>query len=158
MMRSLFCTAIAALTLVGCSKPGLPHVEKYEVYPVEGQVIWKGKPLADAHIEFFPKGWSLRPYSHTPLGVTGPDGRFQLSSYGEGDGAPLGKYIITVVCQDPQAKKGKQMFSTANLLPKQYADPKTSGLEVEIVEGKNVVPPLDLGGKPDAPSNEKPAK
>jgi len=157
MMRFLFCTAaVAALTRAGCSKKG-PHIEKYEVYPVEGQVIWKGKPLAEARLEFFPKGWSLRPYSHTPVAVTGPDGRFQLSSYGGGDGAPAGKYIITVVCRDPTIK-GKQMYSTANILPKQYSQSATSGLEVEVVEGKNVVPPLDLGGKPDAPSDKKSAK
>ena len=157
MLRFLFCTAVAALTLAGCSKQG-PHIEKHEVYPVEGTVIWKGKPLAEARLEFFPKGWKLKPFSHTPVAVTGQDGRFQLSSYGDGDGAPAGKYTITVVCQDPEAKKQKQMFSTANILPKQYARPDTSGLEVEIVEGKNVVPPLDLGGKPDAPSDKKPAK
>jgi hypothetical protein len=36
-----------------------------------------------------------------------------------------------------------------NILPKQLSLAKTSGLEVEIVEGENVLPPLDLGGKPD---------
>jgi hypothetical protein len=159
MMRRhvAYCFVVAALVLVGCGRKTV-HVERHEVFPVEGSVIWKGKPLAEARIEFFPNGWKLKPFSGAPIAKTGPDGRFRVSSYNDGDGAPAGKYILTVVCQDPEAKKQKKMFSTANILPKQYADPKTSGLEVEIGEGANVIPPLDLGGESDAPSDKGPAK
>ena len=49
----------------------------------------------------------------------------------------------------------KATMTPVNILPPQYARPDTSGLEVEIVEGDNNVPPIDLGGTPDAPKAAK---
>jgi hypothetical protein len=152
VMRLAFYVAIAALMVVGCGKKG-PSIQRHAVQPVEGQVIWKQTPLAGAYVTFHPRGWEEHAFSNNPAATTGPDGRYRLGTYSKDDGAPAGKYVITVTCPDhsPTAPK----MYPPNILPKQYSSPDTSGLEVEIVEGANVVPPLDLGGKPDAEGGKK---
>jgi hypothetical protein len=154
-MRVFVClAALAALVLSGCGQKKL-QVERHAVYPVEGEVIWKEKPLAGAHLEFYPLGWSLYSFTHTPMAVTGKDGRYRVGTYDKEDGAPAGKYAITITCLDP---KVIGMYSTSNILPKQYGDPKTSGLEVEIVEGTNALPPLRLTEKAEKSDKADSAK
>lgn len=143
---------VVALVLVSCSKKG-PAIERHSVQPVEGQVIWKQKPLAGAYVTFHPQGWEEHSFTTNPAATTGADGRYRLGTYAKGDGAPAGKYVITVT--SPDRSPGAPKMYPPNILPKQYSDPKTSGLEVVIVEGTNVVPALDLGGKPDDKENEK---
>ena len=136
--------AVTALAAAGCGQKG-PVIEKHEVYPVEGQVIWKKKPLAGAYVTFHPKGWKLHDSAPYPAAVTGEDGMYRLDTYGKGDGAPAGKYAITVTAPDRTVKT----MSPPNLLPKEFSSPDTSGLEVEVANGANNVPPIDLGGTPD---------
>jgi hypothetical protein len=50
-MRSLVPTALVALTLAGCG-PKTP-LDLREVQSVEGQVIWKNKPLEGAVLVFY---------------------------------------------------------------------------------------------------------
>jgi hypothetical protein len=142
-MKFFVFSAVIAILLTGCGQKPL-HVERHAVYPVEGTVIWKKKPLAKAHLEFVPLGWKLLPFTHAPATFTDKDGHYKLDTYASGDGAPAGKYTVTIWADD-----GKPGMGRPNILPPQYASAKTSGLEVEIVEGANALPPLDLGGQPD---------
>jgi hypothetical protein len=137
---------MAVVLLAGCG-PKIASFDRHAVQPVEGQVIWQGQPLAGALVTFHPKGWRTDPGTSAPSAETGPDGRYQLTTYKTGDGAPAGNYAITVVLRKPRASRSGSMFGP-NQLPKQYESPETSGLEVEIVSGANTVPVLDLGGKP----------
>jgi hypothetical protein len=132
------------LILVGCGQKQA-NFKQYALQPVEGQVIWKGKPLAEATITFHPDEWKPDPGTRAPRAETGADGRFKLSTYKEDDGAPQGKYTVTLLYRKHAVQRNGGMFGP-NLLPKQYESPETSDLKVEIVEGANVVPPLDLGG------------
>jgi hypothetical protein len=151
-MKYLFLSTTMAVLLAGCG-PKIATFERHSVYPVEGTVIWKQKPLVGARLEFHPLGWTLRAFTHAPVAVTGKDGRFHVSTYGGDDGAPVGKYTITIVCND-----GLPGMSRPNILPARYTLVETSGLEVEIVEGANVLPPLDLGGKSDPEKKESKTK
>jgi hypothetical protein len=145
-------TLVAAMALAGCSKKG-PVIVKHEVYPVEGRVIWKGKPLGGANITFHPRGWETHDFTAHPAAITDPDGHYRLSTYGKGDGAPAGKYAVTVTAPD-RSPKAPKMYAP-NILPKEFASPDTSGLETEVVQGNNEVPALDLGGEPEKDSTEK---
>jgi hypothetical protein len=141
-MRFFFCAAVAALTLTGCGAK-VAHFASRAVSPVEGQFIWKGKPLEGASVVFYPVGWSLDPGTSNPAGLTGHDGRFKLTTYKTDDGAPPGKYAVTVVKRVP----GKSSMFGPNPLPKKYSSPNTTTWQVEIEEGKNVIPPFEVKGE-----------
>ena len=71
-MKLVSCIAVvtvAAITASGCG-PRAPVIEKHYVNPVEGQVIWKGKPLGNAKVTFNPNGWKLHAFTTLPVGFT----------------------------------------------------------------------------------------
>jgi hypothetical protein len=147
---------MTALMLAGCGKhdDAKPHA----VYPAEGQVIWKGKPLADAHVTFFPQDWKPDKKNNYPSALTAADGRFHLTTHKRDDGAPAGKYTI-LVTYHKMVPVGPGAMPGPNVLPKKYEHAETSDLEVELAAGSNVVPPIDLGGKPDeAKEDAQPSK
>ena len=85
-MAVLFVSA----ALVGCGAQELP------LHPVRGQVTCAGEPCINALVVFHPVEQSadmenLRPYARVQS-----DGRFSLTTYREGDGAPAGQYVVTV--------------------------------------------------------------
>ena len=64
-------------------------------YPVRGQVTLDGKPLAEAMVVLHPLTGSVVG-GQKPIGFTDQDGRFVLTTYQSGDGAPPGEYAVTV--------------------------------------------------------------
>jgi hypothetical protein len=143
-MKFLFFSAAMALLLAGCGQK-VAHFDVRTLFPVEGQFTWNGKPVEGATVVFTPASWRLDPGTSNPAGLTGPDGRFKLTTYTKDDGAPAGKYRITVVKKVPSTKGG--MFAP-NPLPEKYAGLNTTPLEVEVQEGKNELPAIELVGKP----------
>lgn len=134
--------ALASLVVAGClvgcgyRRPGLAHVT--------GVVTVDTVPVEGASVSFRPIGGGRH-----ANGTTGKDGRFQLSSYGARDGAALGKHRVTVTKMVPSKAGAKRLEQARtagidmsliemsagdyeNLLPARYADPATSGLEVEV--------------------------
>jgi hypothetical protein len=108
-----------------------PIYNRKPTYPVSGEVLLNGRPVAGAYVEFIPAGKA--PVRRGIDALAGPDGKFKLSTYTAGDGAPAGAYAITVQWRgtyfDSAARRGP------NKLPAVYADPKTSGLSVRVVPG-----------------------
>jgi hypothetical protein len=101
---------------------------------VRGQVFLDGRPLAGATVTFHPADLTiLRPVRAD--GNTAEDGSFLLSTYTAGDGAPTGRYKVTVVSRRADFEiDGKP---ARNLLPERHSKPTTSGLDVEVTEGEN---------------------
>src|SRR5262249_29117138 len=64
-------------------------------YPVSGKVLVGGKEADGAIVRLWPVD-SDGPDAVRPLGYVQPDGSFQLTSHKENDGAPPGKYKVTV--------------------------------------------------------------
>src|SRR5262245_57019000 len=64
-------------------------------YPVSGKVLVKGKEADGAIVRLWPAEGG-GPDAARPLGYVQPDGGFQLTTYKENDGAPAGKYKVTV--------------------------------------------------------------
>jgi len=79
--------AVLALALVvaGCGDGG-PRL-----YKAGGTVSYKNAPVADAHLTFAYDDGNFA------NGVTGPDGKFQLTYMGKPGGAALGKCKVSIV-------------------------------------------------------------
>lgn len=85
---SVFAAAIIVAGVAGCGPKGLP------VAPVEGKVLYQGKPLEFGSVIFQPKA------GPPARGTIRPDGTFRLTTYREGDGAILGSHQVRVVCNE----------------------------------------------------------
>jgi hypothetical protein len=137
--------------LTGCGDKAVP------LYPVTGQVMYQGKPAANAQVVFHDK----RPADSIhnlpiPRARTDEQGKFQLSSYQPDDGAPAGEYAVTVMLASIKpadlAPPGESQESAdpeaagvqVPVAGKQYMDPATSGLEAVVLEQENVIPPFEL--------------
>ncbi len=113
-----------------------------KVYPVMGVVTHKGKPVKDAELAFFPLDDKV-PETVLPRAKSTENGEFAVSTYHNGDGAPAGKYKVTVI-HNEIVVKGESMTAKPNDLPKKYASRATTDLTVEIGKTATTIPPLDL--------------
>ena len=71
-------------------------------------------------------------------GTIAADGSFELSTYGNGDGAVIGKHRVSISCfesQDPGAPPpdpDREPGRGKPLIPRKYLRPETSGVTVEV--------------------------
>ena len=123
-----FVSTLLLSFLAGCGSDGLPTA------PVEGKVLYKGKPLEFGTVLFQPeKGPPAR-------GNINQDGTFCLSTYGKGDGAIVGVNSVQITCyecQHPDATPQKssaygELIVGKSLVPPKYTKFYTSGLRVEV--------------------------
>ena len=143
--RCLFFVFITASVVTGCSKSGFVRVE--------GIVLLDNDPVAEATVLFIPEGGTGQP-AH---GMTDENGKFQLSTFKENDGALPGAYKVTVTKsvpppQPPEAEPGDSRSIVAHFkaikehkqekspLPAIYADVKTTPFHYTVpVDGKLVL-------------------
>jgi hypothetical protein len=151
VLSRLFVACVISLALVGCSGDDSER-PKVPVHPAHGQVLYKGKPLADALVVLRP----VTPASGAadppqPTGRTDPEGKFLLHTYAGDDGAPIGSYFVGV-SSAPAYVETRPMMKKVEPAPKaapvsigtQYADPEKSGLRAEIRAGQNEIPTFNL--------------
>lgn len=91
-----FAVLVVTALAVGCYQPLPPAVQ---VYPVEGKVLVHGRPAKNVSVAFHPIN-STDPTPRYPVGVTGTDGTFHLTTLSANDGAPEGEYAVTVLWLD----------------------------------------------------------
>ena len=119
------------------------------VFPVSGQVMYQGKPTPDALIIFHPEN-DPNNTAPRPLTRVSPDGSFTLTTYETNDGAPAGKYKVTItwVKDSDNGNTAKEDIRPAkNLVPERYSKVETSGLEVEIKKEPNKLAAFNLETK-----------
>ena len=105
-------------------------------HPVMGKIL-----LNDS----YPEGALVILHPLSPLVTTHPratvraDGSFEVSTFAEGDGAPVGDYLVSAAWYKPGLKNGKPVITT-NQFPVRYSQPETSGWSLTVVPGVNELP------------------
>ena len=127
------------VTLSGCSK----RSEPWEVlHPATGQVTFKGRPIADAELSFFPEDKSF-PDSVRPRAKSSADGKYVVWTSVQGDGIPAGAYKVTIVHNEVSISKDT-IVAKPNDLPVKLSKRDTTDIQVKIAAGKNDIPKIDI--------------
>lgn len=128
---------LVLLLFVGCnSGPVRPVCQ-----PVHGRLTFEKQPLAEAQLVFHPLNSSFVPL---PTAMTRADGQFDVTTWADNDGAPLGEYLVTVEWKQLIQQGEEKVRSGKNMLPAIYADAKKSPLRCIIKEGDNTLPVFEL--------------
>ena len=114
------------------------------VYPVHGKILVDGKPAPDAVVMFHPNFED--PNRVMPFGQADAEGNFAISSYVNGDGAPVGEYIVTFEWRERSGLL-KNNFEGPDRLKGRYYDPKKSNFRVTVEKKKHDLPPFELTSK-----------
>jgi len=137
-----------------------------KVYPAKGGVTFDGNPIPQALVTLHPADMG-NPNYPLPRGTVQEDGSFVLGTFTKTDGVPAGSYIVTVLWLEAPVAVGPDDddMIPENKLPAKYGNPRTSEFKVEIREGQNILPPIQLKADPIAsggagssrgPSNGRP--
>jgi hypothetical protein len=116
MRNLLFCALCFGLICSGCdSRPTR--------VPVTGTVLIDGQPLKKGFVRFIPES------GRASSGELNAEGRFQLSTFEDHDGALLGKHQVEIIAvENPTAQ------SVRYLTPVKYRNAETSGIAIEITK------------------------
>ena len=144
--RSAAAAVLSLAALVGCggnSKTGPATVE------ARGTVTLGGKPVEDANVVFYPD-MGLDGARLTSQAITDREGRFRLRTHVGGGkfkpGIIPGQYSVAISKLDTAAIK-TMLAPPKNLLPRKYADPKSSQLRAEVAAGRENDFPFALQGE-----------
>ena len=110
------------------------------------QVDFEGATSRSAEVAFYSSTPELTgPGTVPPVGVTDASGVFHLRSYDPDDGAPAGKFNVTIIWPEATASGGdSEMQQRKDRLQGRYADPEKSRLSVDVPEGGGELPPFEL--------------
>ena len=133
---------MGCLIVAGCGD----GKDRAKTYPVQGTATFQGEPMPGARINFSPIEGEAKERGLVPVGVVGEDGTFSVSTYETGDGAPAGRYKVTLVWDDESkmAAGGPGGGGSLDRFKGRYKKPDKSRIEVTITEGKNVLDPIKL--------------
>jgi hypothetical protein len=130
------------------------------VIKVTGTLLLDGKPVEGATVAFQPVADAKAKYHRPSSAVTDSSGKFSPGTYGTDDGLPVGKYKVGVQKREVVGNPGNVTSDnpeTVNLkyqwlTPRKYADPSSSGLEVEVTSSAMKPDVIELksdGAKPE---------
>ena len=136
---SVVAALLAALAVTGCGR----SEKRVPVFQVSGAISFEGKAPAGAQIVLHPVSGSESDALVAPVGKVKDDGTFQISTYGEGDGAPAGEYKATVqwfkIVADPSGSGGGR---GPNVLPPKYSTAQLSPITVSVKSEPNQLGPI----------------
>jgi len=128
-----FLTLVSAAALVaGCSRSPEP------TYSVQGTVTYQGKPLDGGTVLFDQMAPGPSGQRYTARGRIDAGGRYSLSTFGDGDGAPAGRYRVAVAEAAPALAKETDVAPPPTI-PTQYSSVESSGLEYEVKPQSNEI-------------------
>jgi hypothetical protein len=124
--------------LVAC--PGCGTGERrVPTYKASGQVLSaEGKAVANALLVLHPV--DAKTTAPKPRATTDGEGRFQLTTYDTGDGAPDGEFIVTV----EQWFRDDPNEAPTNHLPPALGRPDSSSIRISIAKTENSLEPIRL--------------
>ncbi|MDO4585008.1 MAG: hypothetical protein Q4D62_12995 [Planctomycetia bacterium] len=126
--------AIGIWVVISCICTGCGD-DRVPVTKVSGHVTYQGKPLPFGTVIFMPRGKG----ADVPRGKIQPDGSFELGTYTENDGSPLGEFDVRIVCnnkQDPAKPltPESEQEPIISLIPRKYSVPGQSGIVITVRE------------------------
>lgn len=127
-MRQYMLLGLVPLGLLGCSG----GIDQFATAKVTGKVLCDGKPVPFVRLTFAPIGEKKNQVNVGKAGVADADedGMFTVSTYGENDGAVVGKHNVVVAPPHPEK------------IPEFFCDCETNGakpvIEVTVkADGEN---------------------
>ena len=134
-------TLLACAAMFGCAEP-----EPLGPAPqaVHGSVAYQGKPASGFRVTFHPQ-FDLGERQFAPSAMTDAEGKFTLTSYKSGDGAPAGKYAVTI--EWPHViNTGDEHDAqpTVDRLKGRFANPAKSAWNVDVAPGENRLEPFQI--------------
>ena len=149
-LRLLFCLLLGAILLLGCG-PKLPPGAR-PTKKVTAVVLYKGAPVAGAAVTFIEQSQADKPAIAN--GFTDAEGKAQMKTYVDGDGAVLGSHKViiskmvaeggqTVDVDDPKYDPNAPPAKVKYVLPQKYSL-MTSGLSAEVSASSPVELTFDL--------------
>ena len=118
-------------------------------FPVHGEVFagqGTGRiPAAGAVVIFTPKDGPPRSEGECPHAQVGEDGKFVVTTFVNGDGAPAGDYTITIHWTTPRPPPPYKPKNVVDKLDGQYGDPKKAEISYSVERRRdNAIPPIEL--------------
>ena len=101
--------------------------------PLQGQVLYEGQPLEYGSVMFQPVGGG-----GLARGRIGPEGKFVLSTYNEGDGVKIGLCRVRITAFEIQRPGGRTAEFEGetplgeSAIPQKYQGFGSSGIEIEV--------------------------
>lgn len=137
-IRSLLTASV--LVWVAVAIPGCGTGERrVATYKASGQLLAPdGGAVASALIVLHPV--DAKHTAPKPRATTDAEGRFQLTTYDTGDGAPEGDFIVTV----EQWYRDDPNEAPTNHLPPALGKPDSSGIRISIAKSENTLEPIRL--------------
>jgi hypothetical protein len=135
---SLVVCLVSVVSASGCSRDS-----RVPVHPVHGSVTFQNQPALGAVVVLRPVSPEAMTKGVLPHGAVGSDGRFRMSTYIEGDGAPVGDYIVTI--NWPETRKDKTGDDISfDRLNGRFHDTEKSPWHIAVREGDNLIGPFKL--------------
>ncbi len=133
LVMPLLCGACVVMLSVGCKQRNAWET----AVPASGTITYKGKGIENADITLFPTDKAY-PETVRPRARSTAGGSFVLSTYQDGDGAPVGSYKATVVHNEVTVSKDT-IVAKPNDLPVKYSKLESTDLDVTIAPGTNEI-------------------
>ena len=111
--RTTSLVAGSALVAVMLAIPGCGD-GRLSCHPVRGELFINGQPAHGAKVYFFPVEAPKDQRANCPIGQVDEAGKFAITTYIEGDGAPAGEYIVC--CEWPNKHQLKGTFEGSDRL------------------------------------------
>ena len=121
---------------------------RLDVFPVSGEIFFDGEPAKDAMVLLHPETPHEVPEGSRPISSTAQvdeNGKFVVSTYSSEDGAPAGKYKVTVTWAQAVGMSGR--LDGPDKLKGRYSDPAQSTIEFEVADSAVTVPRIELSAR-----------
>jgi len=129
---------VSLACIQGCTSEKGPMT--FATYKVTGQINYNGKPAENVQVYLFPLVAPTIPdIPSNPRATTDKNGLFEISTYGENDGAPAGKYQILMIWMDDNLSDERKKDKLLG-----WYGPSYSKLEIQVKANDNTVPTINI--------------
>lgn len=114
------------------------------LYPVEGEVYFRGKPAVGCIVSFHPTGVDRQANGVPCLGTTDTSGKFKLTTREPFDGIAEGEYEVSFSLPGEGSSRDPSGDNAPDQLPKKYQFPASSGFKVTVTSSTSTLPRFEL--------------